>query len=229
MKFLKEYKQIKNNYCSLNSIERFIVWMRFKITPLEKLLDLIPDQGKLLDLGCGFGLFSYFFAQKYPNLRVIGVDPSEGRIKLANNVFLKPENLKFYQSKIEDLKEDDFDAIILIDVIYLLPSGDLIKTLKICREKLNKGGVLIIKTMNKAHFFRYLFSVVTPTLINKLLSISHFKIFGSREEDPRYYRPGEFKDILKKAGWEDVEIWDLPLRFFIYPHIIYSCRKELVT
>lgn len=224
MRFLKEYKQIKSNYRSLNSIERFIVWMRFKITPFRKILDLIPEKGKLLDLGCSFGLFSYFFAQKYSNLRVVGIDPSESRIKLADNVFSKPQNLKFYQGKIGDLKQENFDAIILIDVIYLLSQYELIKTLKTCYKKTKKQGVLIIKTMNKARFFRHLFSVITPFLINKLFF--RLKIFGLRKENPKYYRPQELKNILKKAGWKRIKTYDLPLRFFIYPHIIYLCKKD---
>lgn len=225
MEFSKEYEQIKNNYRSLSFIERFIVWMRFKITPLKKLLDLIPEQGKLLDLGCGFGIFSYFLAQKYPGLEIVGIDPSGERIKLANNVFSKPKNLRFYQGETKDLAEKDFNGTLLIDVEYLLSYEELIETLKQCYEKTSLGGILIIKTMNRARFFRHLLAISTPILIGKILSIFRFTIFGFRKRKPHYYRPEAFKKTLKEAGWRLVGVYDLPMKFFIYPHIVYFCKK----
>lgn len=236
MKFVNEYKRIKNNYCSLSLTGKLITWARFKTTPVSKLLDLVSSQGKLLDLGCGFGVFSYFFAFKYPNLNIIGIDCSEHRIKLAEKVFSKPLNLRFYRGKIDDLTERDFDTTLLIDVIYLLSQKELIRTLNICYKKAKPGGVLIIKTMNKDHFFRYLFSISAPLLINWILSPSCFfpkkmrkmiiKTFGSRKKIPRFYHPRELIKIIGKQGWQVIKVFDLPLKFFWYPNIIYFCKKK---
>lgn len=200
--------------------------MRFSITPLNKILELIPSRGKLLDLGCGFGIFSYFLAQKYPDLEIIAIDPSRERIKLANNVFSKPKNLRFYQGEIKDLAERDFDATLLIDVEYLLSREGLIEMLKQCYEKTRKGGVLIIKTMNRNRCIRHFLATSTPILINKILSIFRFKIFGFRKRKPYYYHSETFKKILKETGWHLAETYDLPMKFFIYPHIIYFCKKS---
>lgn len=235
MKFANEYKRIRDNYRSLTSIEKFIVWTRFKITPIDKLLELIPDRGKLLDLGCGFGTFSYFFAWQYPDIEIIGIDPSRDRINVAKNVVLKPGNLNFYQGEVSDLAEKDFDVVLLIDVIYLLSEKELFRALTTCYTKTKKGGTLIIKTLNRAHFFRYLFSISGSILINAVASISHSlpektqpiatKMFGSRNKISRYYYPEELKTILKKAGWQQAEVYDLPLKYFYYPNVIYFCRK----
>ena len=177
MRFAKEYKKIKSNYRSLTFFEKFIIWMRLSITPLQEILELIPSRGKLLDLGCGFGIFSYFLAQKYPELEIIGIDPSEERIELANNVFSKPENLRFCQGEIKDFVERDFNATLLIDVEYLLSREELIEMLKQCYEKTRADGVLIIKTMNRNRYIRHFLAISTPILINKILSIFRFKDF----------------------------------------------------
>jgi 2-polyprenyl-6-hydroxyphenyl methylase/3-demethylubiquinone-9 3-methyltransferase len=226
MQFSDDYRKIIWNYRNLTWIEKFIIWVRFKTVPIKEIIEKIPLEGKILDLGCGFGIFSYFLAQKYPKLEVTGVDPSAERIKVANNVFLKPGNLRFYQGEIKDLVEGDFDAIFLIDVEYLLLREELIEMLRQCYEKIRPGGVLIIKTMNRGRRFRHLLAISTPILISKILSIFRFKIFGFRKGKPHYYDLRVFKKILKEAGWRLTETHDLPMKLFIYPHIIYFCKKS---
>jgi len=231
MKFLNEYRKIRNNYRVLNWINRFIIWMRFKITPLDRLIKLIPTQGRLLDLGCGFGVFSYFFAQRFPKLQIIGLDPSVNRIELANNVFEQPENLEFYQGEINNLKEENFKAVLLNDVIYLFSKEELIEVFKKCHQKTSLDGVLVIKTMNRARFFRYLFSISTPWLINKIISVFSTKkglsrVFGFRKSNPVYYHPEAIENVLKQTGWTNIQVYDLPAIIFPYPHIIYFCQKK---
>ncbi len=226
MRFYDDYKKIARNYRNLTRMEKFIVWMRFKTVPVKEIAGMIPPEGKILDLGCGFGIFSYFLAQKYPKLEVVGIDPSGERIKAANDVFLRPENLRFFRGEIKDLAEKDFDATLLIDVEYLLSREELIEMLKQCYEKIRPGGVLIIKTMNRRRHFRHLLAISTPILISKILSIFRFKIFGFRKGKPHYYHPGAFKKMLKEAGWQLMEVRDLPMKFFIYPHIIYFCKRN---
>jgi 2-polyprenyl-3-methyl-5-hydroxy-6-metoxy-1,4-benzoquinol methylase len=216
-------------------MEKFIIWTRFKTVPIDKILEMIPVEGIVLDVGCGFGVFSYFFAQKYPKLEIIGVDLSANRISLAENVYHKPENLHFKQNKIEDLVEDNFDSALFIDVLYLLSEKEIVRTLEICHQKIKEGGTLIIKAMNKDHFLRYLLSMSITAFITAIIAISRFlpkkirrivnKVFGSRKELPRHYCSKEFNGILEKSGWKNVEIYDLPMKFFIYPNVIYFCKK----
>jgi len=231
MKFSNEYQRIKNNYRTLNWISIFIIWMRFKVTPLGQLIKLIPTQGSFLDLGCGFGVFSYFFARRFPKLQVIGLDPSIQRIESANNVLEQPENLEFYQGEINNLKEENFKTVLLNDVIYLFAKEELIEVLKKCYQKTSPDGVLIIKTMNQAHFFRYLFTISPPWVVNKIISIFSIKkgfsrALGYRKSSPVYYRPEVMQNILKQAGWINIQVYDLPIILPPFPHVIYFCQKK---
>lgn len=233
MKFIKEYKQIKNNYRCLGFADKVILWLEFKTKPIDKLLKIISCKGKFLDLGCGHGALSYFFAEKYPDLEIIAIDPVAERIRIAEAVFSKPANLHFRQGKIEDLNEEGFNTTLLADVDSYVTKEELIRMLKICYEKTKKGGVLIIKTMNKAHFLKYLLTVLTSILLTETVLISNFffrranlkKIFGSRQKLTHYYYPEEFRNLLEKTGWQ-VKIYDIPPKFFIFPHIIYLCQKK---
>lgn len=204
---------------------KLIFWLEIKTKPITELLKLIPNQGRLLDLGCGLGLISYIVSKKYPNLKITGIDPSKNRVKIAKKTY---PNIKFEVGKIKNIKEN-FDTILLIDVIYLLSKKELIKTLKLCYEK---GGVLIIKTMNKSRFIRYSFLILSSVILTCLVLIINTFFRKSKGITKRefkkiilkYYSQKELKKILENIGWK-VKIYDTPRS--IYPSIIYFCDKNV--
>ncbi len=71
---------------ALPPVERAYAFARFVIMR-QKLLALmnlvLPGEGRILDVGCGFGLFSAYFALVCPDRRMVGVDPSARRIGMA--------------------------------------------------------------------------------------------------------------------------------------------------
>jgi len=226
------YKKIKDNYYVLSLTDKLILWLRFNAVPVRKLLDIFPvKKGKLLDLGCGHGFISYLFAWSNPDLKVIGIDPSKERIEFANNVHSKPTNLDFKEGKVASLSENDFDVVLAVEVFYLMSEKEMRETLRVCHKKTKNTGVLIIKTMNRSHAFRYLVSITVSHLIARLIRIfgNTGKLFGSRKASPRYYYPAEITKILKETGWLVRAIYDMPLRFFWYPNIIYYCEKSNAT
>jgi ubiquinone/menaquinone biosynthesis C-methylase UbiE len=50
---------------------------------LDEIGQYLPDSGDVLDLGCGFGLFSLYYAQVLPGLSFHGVDLNARRVDLA--------------------------------------------------------------------------------------------------------------------------------------------------
>src|SRR6187399_1133939 len=74
---------------SLPPLERAYANIRFSILrpKLLSVMDLLlPDEGRILDIGCGFGLFSAYFGQTQPGRKILGVDPDERRIAMARSV-----------------------------------------------------------------------------------------------------------------------------------------------
>src|SRR5262249_61639445 len=63
-------------YCTI----RFVI-MNMRI--LEEVGQYIPERGDVLDAGCGFGLFSLYFATLGPERRFLSLDLSEPRIASA--------------------------------------------------------------------------------------------------------------------------------------------------
>jgi 2-polyprenyl-3-methyl-5-hydroxy-6-metoxy-1,4-benzoquinol methylase len=203
---------------------KLILWLEKKTKPIDGLLRLIPNQGTLLDLGCGLGFVSNIISQKCPNLKITGIDPSPSRIKIATKEY---PHLNFVVGKIQNIK-DKYDTIILVDVIYLLSHKELVETLKSCYEK---SDLLIIKTMDKSHFIRYSFLIlssaaltcsilITNLFLRKSMSLTNERKF--KKIILKYHHRRELTKILKDIGWQ-VEIYDKP--HSIYPSIFYFCNK----
>src|SRR5215475_9888293 len=50
---------------------------------LDEIGQYLPSEGTVLDIGCGFGLFSLYYAQILPGASFRGVDLSARRVALA--------------------------------------------------------------------------------------------------------------------------------------------------
>ena len=99
---------------------------------------------KILEVGCGGGLFTNMIKKYYPSCEVYGIDLDENHIKFARNE-CKKQNLKVnYQvADIKNLpfKDENFDLVFSHTVVEHLPFDDFIKEQK---RVLKTGGKLVI-------------------------------------------------------------------------------------
>lgn len=114
--------------------------------PLQVLRMLELQDGKVLDIGCRDGLFS-FEAEKLGAKEVIGIDNdlSKGAVEFLIPYF--KSRVKMYELNLFDLKPETFgtfDLVIFCGVLYHLryPFWGL----KVIRDILNPGGTIIIET-----------------------------------------------------------------------------------
>ena len=105
---------------------------------------LIPPDGKVLDYGCGFGLFTSLVAKK--SIRVSGIDQSENEITIAKKLFAKQQNVKFSNKTITTFKSNTFDTVISNQVIeHVHNTGNYLKEIN---RVLKPGGSLVISIPN---------------------------------------------------------------------------------
>ena len=110
--------------------------------------ELIPSKGTVLDLGCGYGFLCYMLQLLSDERSITGVDYDEEKIETANNGYLKTEKLKFYCADVTTFPLDNYDTIVVSDVLHYLTVADQDGLLKRCFEALNYGGRLIIREGN---------------------------------------------------------------------------------
>lgn len=127
-------------------------YMRIK-TKLEKNYEpfhqLVPRQGKILDIGCGYGFMSYMLSFTSSQREITGIDYDEKKIDTANHCFSKTDSINFVHSDVIAFAFETYDAIILADMLHYLPHTEQQQVLEKCVKHLNPGGMIIIRDGDK--------------------------------------------------------------------------------
>ena len=107
---------------------------------------LVPESAKrILDVGCGAGLFLKKLKEERPSLVVDGVEP-DPIAALAAKEHLDSITHGSMPEVANIFTDDTYDAIILSDVLEHLVHPD--KLLRALSPKLTRGGVLCISLPN---------------------------------------------------------------------------------
>ncbi|MBX3257217.1 MAG: 1-acyl-sn-glycerol-3-phosphate acyltransferase [Chitinophagaceae bacterium] len=127
-------------------------YMRVKVR-LEKNYEpfhaLLPEKGKMLDMGCGYGFMSYMLHFASPGRDITGIDYDEEKVTVANHCFSKDEGIRFKHADVLNYTFEKYDAVVAADMLHYLPESKQEPVIKQCMEALNPGGILIIRDGNK--------------------------------------------------------------------------------
>ncbi len=202
---------------ALPPIERAYAKVRFSILrpKLLSVMDLLlPDEGRILDVGCGFGLFAAYFGQTQPGRTIVGVDPDARRVKLATQVSksLGLDN-SFQVGDVRDHSlEGPFDAAYVLDVMHHIPQDDQRAVLARLRDLLVPGGTLIVKDITTEPRFGLLFT--------ELLD----RVMVGWDEPLAYRHHREWGQMLDELGFR-VRMVRVP-DILPYPHVVIAATKR---
>jgi 2-polyprenyl-3-methyl-5-hydroxy-6-metoxy-1,4-benzoquinol methylase len=122
----EDIAQIAGHYASAGAWDRFHVKQRLRFFPHDVLLPHLPQQGSLLDIGCGFGLLGWFLARERPRLVYYGADIDTHKVELARASFTGragARNVHLYAGDVLTWSErpERFSVVAILDVLLLLP------------------------------------------------------------------------------------------------------------
>lgn len=181
---------------------------------LNELGQYLPESGKVLDVGCGFGLFGLFFAGSCPGRRLQGYDLNHKRIALAQLAArsLEIENARFdHGDAVELALDDDYDAIYALDLIHHIPCEAVPGFVAGLHRALRPGGVLLIKDVDYYPTYKRWFTLALDRLM-----------VGFREPI-RYWPRAELRSLLLERGFR---VYSHTMRDILpYPHMLYVCHK----
>ncbi|MEZ5045482.1 MAG: 1-acyl-sn-glycerol-3-phosphate acyltransferase [Chitinophagaceae bacterium] len=110
--------------------------------PIEK---LVPKQGSILDIGCGYGFLDYILAWTSVERTILSIDFDKEKIDIANHCFLKNEQIEFLHCDALAFPEKQYDCIIMLDVLhYFTPDKQALLIEKIIAN-LSPNGVFIFR------------------------------------------------------------------------------------
>lgn len=155
-------EKVKRLYANLGWPTIF-THIRFFTAPFRRLESLVPKTGLIIDLGCGYGIFSNLLALSSNQRQVIGIDLDEGKIKYADRGLA---NVEFHCENINQSKLDKADCILLVHVLHHLTShaeqGNLVEA---CYKKLKLGGKLIVCEIHNRPRWKYLLTQLADHLL----------------------------------------------------------------
>jgi 2-polyprenyl-3-methyl-5-hydroxy-6-metoxy-1,4-benzoquinol methylase len=179
------------------NVQRF----RHQVGMLRKHLPL--KGAKVLDIGCGGGLFLSLVKRK--GAQTVGIELSDSRahyaaIKHDLEIHKRPIESDFWQNGYKDY----FDAVTLWDVIEHVNYP--FQTLQSAAHVLKKGGWLLIDTPSRDSFYHQVGEMTYrlsggkfPTFLNAMYS-SH--LFGHKQ----IFSTHEMKELFRSCGLEVIEL-----------------------
>jgi 1-acyl-sn-glycerol-3-phosphate acyltransferase len=134
-------------------------YMKVK-TRLEKNYEFfdkhLPKEGQITDIGCGYGFMSYMLSFLSEGRKITSIDYDREKIEVANNCPAKNNRVNFIHGDALEIEIPRSKAFILADVLHYFPEGEQERLLERCIEKLEEGGVMIIRDadrqMGRKHF-----------------------------------------------------------------------------
>jgi 2-polyprenyl-3-methyl-5-hydroxy-6-metoxy-1,4-benzoquinol methylase len=159
---------------SLPRRERWHVRGRWKSCPVPAVEAEVPLAGRVLEVGCGHGLVSTYIALASPARRVTGVDIDHHKIELAQRAAEALDGARptFADAVDGRLPDGPWDAIVIVDVLYLLPGDSELALLDQCVDALAPAGVLVVKETDVKPRWKHRLAVLQEVIATKVLRIT---------------------------------------------------------
>ncbi|MBL0342739.1 MAG: MMPL family transporter [Bacteroidetes bacterium] len=133
---------------------------------------ILPREGKILDIGCGYGFLTYLLGYTSKQRTLTGIDYDINKIEIAENGYLKGENVRFLHADITNFEFEEQDAIVLNDVLHYLRHEEQIEVLEHCAKKLLPSGMLVIRDGVREIQQRHLGTRITELFSTKILGFN---------------------------------------------------------
>jgi SAM-dependent methyltransferase len=184
-------------------------FMIININILHILALCLRGKTRVLDIGCGFGLFGCYFSALYPEIEYCGYDMNPKRVAMAQKTAarLGLKNATFHCGDARQLTiEDQFDAILMVDLMHHIDDSSKEKLVAVCAQHLADEGRLIIKDVTTHPHFKIGFTWALDVLMTR-----GFEMW--------YWSERRFHGLLSQHF---ARIDTFPLTDWLpYPHIVY--------
>lgn len=195
------------------------VAVRWWSAPFPAVADAVPREGRVLEIGCGHGLFSAYAALREPGRRITGVDIDVEKIAHAQAAAQAAgsDRLVFEAAPSGAVPEGPWDAVVFVDVLYLLPAQEQRRLLTEAVSHLAPGGTLVVKEMGTEPSWKVRWNTAQETLSVKVLRITEGSSFD-------FVAPGTTARWLEELGL-DVDALRLD-RGRVHPHHLLVARRR---
>ena len=205
---------------------RLHTWVRWHSAPFAAVEAAVPRTGRILEIGCGHGLFCTYLALTDLDRTVVGVDIDAQKIDQAQQVGdrFAGDRLRFEHTGSGSVPAGPWNAVVIIDMLYLLPAERQRDLLAAAAAELAPGGVLLVKEMGTAPQWKVRWNSVQETVSVRVLGITaHAGDDGPAHPGFDFVDPDEMAGWLRRAGLTTTgERLD---RHYPHPHHLLAGRS----
>lgn len=138
----------------------FVQGLRPYICPFGEVIDLVPPRSRVLDVGCGSGLFLLFLSKLGRLEKGVGFDMSEEAIAAAQQAqkqLDRPDNVQFSVRTVQEgIPSGDWTVVSVVDVIHHIPREYQAGFIRQLCDATPPGALLIVKDMVTRPWWRAL-------------------------------------------------------------------------
>jgi 2-polyprenyl-3-methyl-5-hydroxy-6-metoxy-1,4-benzoquinol methylase len=211
-------RRAREAYRHLSRGDRFHVAVRWRSCPFPEIEAQVPRAGRVLDLGCGHGVFSLFLAARSPARKVTGTDLDAAKLVSARQAARQTDlPVTFVESDGDHLPAGPWDAITVVDVLYLLGAPAALDLVGRAAAELAPGGLLVVKETDVRP--RWKFELAR---LQELVSTRVTRITQGRGVD--FVPPDAIAEAMIDQG---LTVDRQPLdRGSLHPHVLLVGRRE---
>ncbi|MBS0026791.1 1-acyl-sn-glycerol-3-phosphate acyltransferase [Chitinophaga sp. 22321] len=193
-KYFRE--QLKYNFIYKGPVLEWYMRIKTKMENNYELFhELLPQEGRILDIGCGYGFMSYMLTWTAPGRNITGIDYDEDKIATAAYCFQKPGQLQFIHGDIAATNIEKYDAFILSDVLHYLPSGEQEILIQQCIERLTPDGVILVRDGDSDRAKRH-----EGTRFSEFMSTRVIGFNKTKHKQLSFFSAAHVRNLVSKYG-----------------------------
>jgi 2-polyprenyl-3-methyl-5-hydroxy-6-metoxy-1,4-benzoquinol methylase len=182
-------------YTDAPPVVRALVRARWAACPYDRVAEHVPERGRVLEVGCGYGVFSCHLAVTSRDREVLGIDTDVDKVVhgrfAARRAQARGARCDLHLAPPGEVPAGPWDSVVLVDVLSSLDPDAQQGILHSCAEQLALGGVLVVKTMATSPRWKARWARARQSLAVRL---------GGASEGARVLEPSLLGTWLDKTG-----------------------------
>ena len=167
------YEALIQNYIYKGPVVEWYIRIKVKMERNYRLFNqLIPAQGQITDIGCGFGPLCYMLSMLSEDRDILGIDYDEDKIALAQHGWLRNEHLQFRHDNALEYPLPESDVFILNDMLHYMSYEHQRTLLLKCADRLRSQGMIIIRDGNSANTSKHRLTRFTELLSTRIFNFN---------------------------------------------------------
>ena len=181
---------------------------------LDEIGQYLPAEGTVLDIGCGFGLFSLYYAQVFPRTSFRGLDVDPRRVGLAREAArrLGLANVAYAVGDARDYRADGrHQGAYMLDIVHHIPAETVEPLFRELWKTLAPGSRLVVKDVDARPAYKRWFTHALDLLVSPR-GVIH------------YWPAEDLQALLERVGFRVYR--HLMVDVLPYPHVLYVCHRD---